>query len=99
MRLASRAEADCARLAKARGRFTAQLLVACKPETVERVLAASSGSAKLYLLPATVKGDACFRVCYGDYATAKDAAAAADLPAALRGKDKLGAAEIAKVLP
>ncbi len=99
MKLATRAEADCGRLSKARGRWTAQLLVACKPETVERVLAAASGSNKIYVLPARVKDDACFRVCFGDYATPKEAAAAANLPRALRGKDKIGAAEIAKVLP
>lgn len=97
--LASRAEADSARLGKARGRFTAQLLVACKPETVERVLSAAAGSPRLYVLPARVKDEACFRVCFGDYPTAKDAAAAADLPSALRGKEKIGAAEISKVLP
>jgi septal ring-binding cell division protein DamX len=99
MKLARRAEADSGRLSKARGRWTAQLLVACKPDTVERLLASASGSNKIYVLPARVKDDACFRVCFGDYATPKEAAAAADLPRALRGKDKIGAAEIARVLP
>ncbi len=97
--LATRAEADCGRLAKYRGRFTAQLLVACKPETVDRLLGIAHGSNKLYVLPARVKDDACFRVCFGAYATFKEAAAAADLPKALRGKEKIGAVEIAKVLP
>ena len=99
MELATRAEADAGRLSKAKGPWTAQILVACKPETVERVLEASAGSGRLYVLPARVKDEACFRVCFGDYATSKDAAAAADLPQALRGKDKIGAAEIARVLP
>jgi septal ring-binding cell division protein DamX len=98
LKLATRAEADSGRLTKAKGRFTAQLLVACKAETVDRLLGAGAGSTKIYVLPAQVKADACFRVCYGTYATAKDAAAAADLPKALRGKDKIGAVEIAKVL-
>jgi septal ring-binding cell division protein DamX len=98
-KLATRAEADCGRLAKARGRWTAQLLVACKPETVDRVLANARGSRDLYVLPAHVNEDACFRVCFGTYATSKEAAAASDLPKALRGKDKIGAVEIAKVLP
>jgi septal ring-binding cell division protein DamX len=98
LKLATRAEADTGRLTKAKGRFTAQLLVACKAETVDRLLGAGAGSTKIYVLPAQVKADACFRVCYGTYATAKDAAAAADLPKALRGKDKIGAVEIAKVL-
>ena len=39
LKLASRAEADCGRLAKVQARWTAQLLVACKPETVERTAA------------------------------------------------------------
>jgi septal ring-binding cell division protein DamX len=99
MALATRAEADCGRLAKDRGRFTAQLLVACKPETVDRLLVAAHGSTKLYVLPARVRDDACFRVCFGAYATSKEAAAAADLPKALRGKERIGAVEIAKVLP
>jgi len=98
-KLAMRASADSARLARAKGRYTAQLLVACKPETVDRLLAASGGSAKLYVLPAQVKDDPCFRVCYGSYPTAKDAAAASDLPKTLRGTDRVGAVEIAKVLP
>jgi len=98
-RLAARAEDDCARLAKARGRWTAQLLVACKPETVDRLLGNAGGSGGLYVLPVQVKDDACFRVCFGTYATSKEAASASDLPKALRGKERIGAVEIAKVLP
>jgi septal ring-binding cell division protein DamX len=97
--LALRASSDAGRLARAKGRYTAQLLVACKTETVERLLGASGGSPKLYVLPAQVKDDACFRLCFGSYPTAKDAAAAADLPKALRGADRVAAVEIAKVLP
>jgi septal ring-binding cell division protein DamX len=99
VKLAGRAEADCGRLAKARGRWTAQLMVACKPETVDRLLDAASGSTKVYVLPASLNDDPCFRVCFGDYATSKEAAAAADLPTSLRGKERIGAVEIAKVLP
>ena len=99
MTLAMRAEADAGRLAKAKGRWTAQILVACRPETVERVLSAGAGVSRLYVLPARVKDEACFRVCFGEYATAQEAAAAAGLPPTLRGKEKIGAAEIAKVLP
>jgi septal ring-binding cell division protein DamX len=97
--LATRAETDSARLDKARGRFTAQLLVACKPETVDRLLDTARGSKNVYVLPTQVRDEACFRVCFGTYATPKDAAAATDLPAALRGKDKVAAVAIAKVLP
>ena len=99
VRLAERAEADSQRLGKARGRWTAQLLVACKPETVDRLLGIAHGSSALYVLPAQVKNDPCFRVCFGAYATSKQAAVATDLPKALRGKEKLSPVEIAKVLP
>jgi septal ring-binding cell division protein DamX len=99
VRLATRAEADSGRLASAHGRWTAQLLVACKPETVNRMLEQAKGVSSLYVLPVHVNDDACFRVCFGAYATAKQAAVASDLPKALRGKEKIGAVEIAKVLP
>lgn len=99
VKLAARVEVDCGRLAKARGQWTAQLLVACKPETVERMLGVGNASDALYVLPVNVKNDACFRVCFGSYATSQQAALAADLPKALRGKDRIGAVEIAKVLP
>ena len=99
VKLAARVEVDRGRLAKARGRWTAQLLVACKPETVDRMLGLAHGSNALYVLPVQIKDDPCFRVCFGAYATSKEAALAADLPKALRGKDRIGAVEIAKVLP
>jgi len=97
-KMANRAGADLARIATARNAWTAQLLVACRLETVDRVLAASKGAATLYVLPVEVHGDACFRICWGAYKTAKDAAAAADLPKALRGKESVRAVEIAKVI-
>jgi septal ring-binding cell division protein DamX len=97
--LATRAAADLSRLSASEGAWTAQLLVACRAETVERVIAGSRGASKLYVLPAEVKGEACFRICWGMYPSQKDAAAAADLPRALRGKDRVGAVEIAKVAP
>ena len=99
LKLATRADHDRGRLAKAKGRWTAQLLVACRPETVEHVLGSGGASPNLYVLPARVKDDSCFRVCFGSYATQKDAAAASDLPKSLRGKEKPSAVEIAKVLP
>jgi hypothetical protein len=97
--LATRAATDLSRLSASDNAWTAQLLVACRAETVERIIAGSKGASKLYVLPAEVKGDACFRVCWGTYRSQKDAAAAADLPKGLRGKDKIGAVEIAKVAP
>ena len=98
-RLAVRAESDADRLAKGEGRWTAQLLVACKADTVDRLLGRSGGSTKVFVLPARVHDDPCFRVCYGTYATATAAAAAADLPKSLRGSEKIAAMEIVKVIP
>jgi septal ring-binding cell division protein DamX len=98
-KLAARVEGDCGRLAKAQGRWTAQLMVACKPETVDRLLAKARGSRGLYVLPIQVNDDACFRVCFGAYQTSEEAAQASNLPRALRGKEKIGVVEIAKVLP
>jgi len=98
-KLARRVADDLDRLSAARGSWAAQLVVACRPETVLRMLDAAGGARKLYVLPAEVRGDACFRVLWGSYANPKDAAAAADLPPSLRSKEKPGAVEIAKVLP
>ena len=90
---------DAGRLAATGGAYTAQLLVACRAETVDRLRSEARGADKLYVLPANVHGNACWRVCWGSYRNAKDAAAATDLPKALRGKERPGAVEIAKVLP
>ena len=97
--LASRVTADLRRLGQTSGRYTAQLAVACKPETVERLVAASEGADDLYVLPAAVKGASCFRLCWGSYMTSDEAARAADLPAALRSSDRPRAVEIVAVLP
>jgi hypothetical protein len=96
-RLAHRAADDLGRLAGVRGPWTAQLVVACRPETVDRLVAAARGASQLYVLPAEMNGASCFRVCWGSYGNAKDAAAAADLPKALRSSDRPGAVLIAKV--
>lgn len=97
--LASRMTADLRRLGQTSGRYTAQLAVACKAETVERLVASSGGSDELYVLPAEVKGAACYRVCWGSYASADEAARTEDLPPPLRSTDRPRAVEIVSVLP
>ena len=97
--LAGRAAEDLTRIGRARGSWTAQLVVACKPETVDRLVRKSGGASKLYVLPADVHGAACFRVCWGSYASASEAASAKDLPAPLRGAEGVRAVLVAKVLP
>jgi septal ring-binding cell division protein DamX len=97
--LARRTADDLARIGRAHGSWTAQLLVGCKPGTVDRLVSLSGGASKLYVLPAEVHGASCFRVCWGSYASAAEASAARDLPAPLHGADPVRAVLIAKVLP
>lgn len=97
--LAARAVRDLRRIGSSPGRYTAQLVVACKPETVERLVESAPGASGLYVLPAQVKGQGCYRVCWGSYMTTEDAAKAADLPAALRSGERPRAVEITSVMP
>jgi hypothetical protein len=49
-----------------RSRYTAQLLTACAAENVQK--AVSAGGSELFILPVSVKGQACYRVCWGLFA-------------------------------
>jgi hypothetical protein len=40
-----------------------QLLTACSPENVQK--AVSAGGSELFILPVSVKGQECYRVCWG----------------------------------
>lgn len=53
----------------ARNRFTVQILVACADETVQKALQ-SVPSDELYIVPVTLKGRSCYRLCWGIYDTA-----------------------------
>ncbi len=81
--LALRTLKDPTRLARSSGSFTLQLAVACRTETASRVLQRAGGSDRLYVLPATVKDQECYRLCWGSYPSREEALKAADLPAAL----------------
>jgi len=72
------------KLARRPGKWTLQIAVICNPQNVERLLTSAGGSDRLYLLPATLQGASCFRVCWGVYADSKQAATALDLPASLK---------------
>jgi hypothetical protein len=52
--------------AGAGGRFSLQLLVACAPENVTKAVSAVPAD-ELYILPVSVKGRACYRLCWGVY--------------------------------
>ncbi len=82
--LKARASADASRLARDGKKYTVQLLVACRPETARRALKKAGQGNRLYLLSFPERGESCYRVCWGVYATAKDARSASDLPAGLR---------------
>ncbi len=98
--LAERARTDVARLSRFPDRYTAQLAVACRLSNVERLLRESRGSSSFYVLPAVVAGRACFRICWGTYASREEAARAADLPGALRAAEpRPRAVRVAEVLP
>jgi hypothetical protein len=67
--------------------FTLQLMIACQEETVGTALARSGGDASLFVLPFSLKGRPCYRVCWGVYANKEQAlAAVASLPATYAGE-------------
>jgi uncharacterized protein DUF4388 len=51
---------------EARGRFSLQVLVACDPVNVQKAVNAVP-AAELFILPVTLKGKACYRLCWGVY--------------------------------
>jgi septal ring-binding cell division protein DamX len=58
----------------ARTRFSLQLLTACAPETVQKAVGATGGT-ELFILPVTLQGRNCYRVCWGVYDTRQTAEA------------------------
>jgi hypothetical protein len=50
----------------AQGRFSLQVLVACDPANVQKAVGAVAGE-ELFILPVTVKGRSCYRLCWGVY--------------------------------
>ena len=84
-RLAQRALADAARMGNAGGAWTAQLGLFCDAGRVQEMLAQFGDREAFHILPSLYRDEACFRVCWGRYASADKARAARDLPAQLRG--------------
>ena len=98
--LSRRTIEDPIRMSRSSGSFTLQIAVACRKETASRILERSSGADRLFVLPATVGDEECFRFCWGSYATLEEARKAADLPAALRmGMDRPTPRRIDEVRP
>lgn len=84
--LQRRSAADVRRLTRHSGEFTAQIAVACSPDNLRGLLRRSAGADRFFLVAAPELGASCYRVCWGTYATAKEASSAADLPASVRGR-------------
>jgi hypothetical protein len=58
------------------GTSTVQLLVACSADTVQKAVRSVS-SPELYIVPVKYQGRDCYRLCWGLYAGADQAATAA----------------------
>jgi septal ring-binding cell division protein DamX len=67
-----------------RTRFSLQLLTACSPETVQKAVGAA-GRPDLFILPVSLQGRSCYRVCWGSYESRQAAeAGTASVPAYFR---------------
>jgi len=75
---------DDARRLRATGEFTLQFAVMCRDENVRQVWGDLETDARLYVLPASVDGRSCYRLCYGGYASALAAREARAIPDILR---------------
>jgi hypothetical protein len=74
--LADAARSFAASLAPtARGRFSHQLLTACAPETIAKAVGSVAGD-ELFILPVTLQGRSCYRLCWGVYDSRASAEAA-----------------------
>jgi septal ring-binding cell division protein DamX len=83
--LGRRALEDVDRLSSATNRWTSQVGVFCDTAHVATLVQQFQDSTSLFVLPAMIQDQACFRVCWGRYDDQDRARQARDLPAALRG--------------
>ena len=68
------------------GRFTLQVMIACQEDTVKGARTRAGADDSLFILPYSLKGRSCYRVCWGVYADVESARAAVSaVPAALTG--------------
>jgi len=67
-------------------RFTLQVMIACQEDTVKGARTRAGADVSLFILPYSLKGRSCYRVCWGVYADVDSARAAVTaVPAALTG--------------
>jgi len=98
--LEARTVADRTRLARYPDGWTLQLGVLCNRDSVRNLIARTADRPELHVLPKDHHGTACYRLCWGVYATRDAALAAGGIPPGLRSE--LGPpspAEIAVVTP
>jgi len=70
-------------LANPQGNFTVQIQILCDPANLEKAM--RGGGGKVWFVPQTIGGRACYRVFYGNFATRDEAQRAlAAVPASLR---------------
>jgi len=81
--LDDRAADDLRRMRAAGDRWTLQFASLCSRESVRRNLALLSGHDQFYLVPTTINGRPCHRLCWGFYATREAALAARGIPGPL----------------
>jgi uncharacterized protein DUF4388 len=57
------------------GGFTLQLSIACRQESVRKAAERTRDSADFFIVPFTLQGKACYRLCWGSYPTLAEAEA------------------------
>jgi hypothetical protein len=78
--LDERVRRDTRRLGERGEAWTLQILVACDAGNVESILERLGRSDRAYVLPATIDGRACYRVCWDTFASHARAVGPNDLP-------------------
>src|SRR5262249_29251446 len=53
--------------------FTLQIAIACQPDSVRKAAKQSRGSSAFFIVPFSLSGRACYRLCWGNYSTLDEA--------------------------
>ncbi len=75
--------ADSTQLQQDGDGWTLQFLLTCSEEKARSFLDGVDGDPRLYVLPSTYDGNACYRICWGSYSTRERAVGDGDLPGVL----------------
>jgi len=88
-RLAHRVMQDVDRLESTGNAWTAQIGVYCDDQHVSELVDRHGNDSDLFVLPVLLDERACFRICWGHYASEERASQARGLPASFRGEKPL----------